>query len=91
MKRTGWEPHYTKRNEGVDMRGKMLDDADKGPKVQTSRSIAVVLDKRTPAVQFLGESTVENMTRIPKVVRVTRWKIKKMAWSTTSENSQKKP
>jgi len=91
VKRIGWEPHYGKRNEGVDMRGKVPNGADKGPKVQTSRSIAVVPDNKMPVVQFLGESTVENTTKIPKVVRVTRWKIKKMAWLSTSENSQKKP
>nr|POF02384.1 uncharacterized protein CFP56_77292 [Quercus suber] len=67
VQRSGWEPHYTKRNEGVDRRGKRADGEDGGPMIQKSRSSAVIPDRETQAVQLLGECFVENTTSFSEV------------------------
>ena len=63
MKRSGWEPHHTKKNEGGDTRGEMLGGDLRILMVQTPRSFAMGPEKGTSRVQLLGESSEENMTR----------------------------
>lgn len=62
MRRSGCEPTYSKKNEGVGKNGWILDDDNWGPKAQTSRNETVVSDKRTFEVQALRESKLGCMT-----------------------------
>ena len=64
VKRSGWEPHHTKENEGGDTRGKMPGGDLRIPVVQTSRSTVMGPEKGTLVVQLLGESSEENTTRV---------------------------
>ena len=63
MKRSGWEPHHTKKNGGDDTRGKMPGGDLRIPMVQTSRSSAMGLEKVKLGVQLLGECSEENKTK----------------------------
>ena len=63
VKRLGWEPHHTKKNEGGDTRGKMPGGDLRIPMVQTPRSPTMGPEKGTSGVQLLGESYEENTTR----------------------------
>ena len=64
VKRLGWEPHYTKKNEGGDTQGKMPGSDVRILMVQTSRSITMGPEKGTSVVPLLGESSEENTTRV---------------------------
>ena len=63
MKRSGWEPHHTKKNEGGDTRGEMAGGDLRILMVQMPRSFAMGPEKGTSRVQLLGESSEENTTR----------------------------
>ncbi|KAK7821518.1 hypothetical protein CFP56_037618 [Quercus suber] len=55
VSRLGWEPTYTKMNEGGGRHGWVPKDGNWGLKVQTSRNEAAVSDKSTSEVQALRE------------------------------------
>lgn len=67
VRRSGWEPTYPKKNEGVDLHERILDDDNRGPKVQTSRYKAVGTDKRMSDVQNLGEKKLGSTTQTSEV------------------------
>ena len=50
VKRSGWEPHHTKENEGGDTRGKMPGGDLRIPMVQTLRSTVMGPEKGTLVV-----------------------------------------
>ena len=65
MKRSGWEPHHTKKNEGGDTRGEMLGGDLRILMVQTPRSFAMGPEKGTSRVRQEGVGK----TTIPCIVR----------------------
>ena len=63
MKRSGWEPHLTKKTGGDDTRGKMPGDDLRIPMVQSLRSSAIGSGKVKSRVQLLVECSGENTTK----------------------------
>ena len=63
VKRSGWEPHLTKKTGGDDTRGKMPGGDLRIPMVQSPRSSAIGSGKVKSGVQLLGECSGENTTK----------------------------
>ena len=63
VKRSGWEPHLTKKTGGDDTRGKMPGGDLWIPMVQSPRSSAIGSGKVKSGVQLLGECSGENTTK----------------------------
>ena len=67
VKRLGWEPHLTKKSGGDDTRGKTNGGNVRIPMVQSPRSSAIGSGKVKLGVQFLGERTGENTTKVSEI------------------------
>ena len=63
VKRSGWEPHLTKKTGGDDTRGKTIGGDLRISMVQSPRSSTVGSGKVKSGVQFLGERSGENTTK----------------------------
>ena len=90
VKRSGWEPHHTKKNEGGDTKGEMPGGDLRILMVQTPRSFAIGPEKGTSKVQLLGESSEENMTRGSENGECDKGNFKKIVNADNPEKSQKK-
>ncbi|XP_030936068.1 uncharacterized protein LOC115961187 [Quercus lobata] len=63
VKKSGWESHFIKKNDGGDIWGKRTGSGDRSPMVQTPRSKAGGSEKEASGVQILGESSEEMSTK----------------------------
>ena len=67
VKRSGWEPHLTKKSGGDDTRGKTNGGDVRIPMVHSPRSSVIGSGKVKSGVQFLGERTGENTTKVSEM------------------------
>ena len=62
VRKSGWDPYYAKRNEGVGVQGRIPEDDYRSSKAQMPTYELVGTDNRKLVVQSLGDENLEGMT-----------------------------